>query len=109
MPFWLRFIIYALAVYRFTLLLHEDDGPGHIFTRLRAMLGVQHGVSADGEMYTVIEGFWAEVVSCPYCLSGWISLLAVLGLSMQNQWIDLWAIYGAVWGIAHYLYKQVGY
>lgn len=107
----MRFIIYALAVYRFTLLLYEETGPFNIFTRIRVLAGISKGVTTVNEEtleYTYTNGsFWAELLNCPYCLSGWISLLAIIGWSTHKlDWLAWW---GGVWGAIHLMLKKQGY
>lgn len=107
----MRFIIYALAVYRFTLLLHEEIGPFNIFTRIRAAAGVRKGVTIIGDEtkeYTYTTGsFWAELITCPYCLSGWIALLAIIGWRTRKlDWLAWW---GGVWGVVHLMLRKQGY
>lgn len=58
----LRFALAALAVWRVTHLIANESGPWDIFLRLRRSAG---------------QGTLAELVSCFYCLSIWISLLFV--------------------------------
>lgn len=119
MPAWLRFLIYTAAVYRYTLLLHEEDGPWHIFTRIRAWLGVRHEIKPIGltdaygmgeyQEIIIAEGFWAELVNCPYCLSGWLSVIAAVGYVTRWKVLGSIALIGAIWAIPHYLYKRLGY
>lgn len=115
LPPWMRFIIYTLAVYRYTLLLHEDDGPWHIFTRLRARAGLWQEVMPPdtewGEHAVAFhkEGMLAEVMDCPYCLSGWLAIVAAIGYVTRSKVLGLLALIGAIWAIPHYLYKRLGY
>lgn len=56
-----RFYWFGLAVlgaWRITHLLSSEDGPWHLFARLRQGL--------DGS-------FWAKLLDCFYCLSVWVS------------------------------------
>jgi Protein of unknown function (DUF1360) len=58
----LRFLLAALAVWRVTHLITNENGPWDAFLRLRRAAGT---------------GVLAELISCFYCLSIWISLLFV--------------------------------
>jgi hypothetical protein len=55
---WLRFIAFALAVWRVTHLLAHEDGPWDVVTRLRRWAG---------------GGFWGQLMDCFYCMSLWIA------------------------------------
>ena len=57
-----RFVLAALAVWRVTHLIANENGPWDVFLRLRQSAG---------------QGTLAELVSCFYCLSVWIALLFV--------------------------------
>jgi Protein of unknown function (DUF1360) len=54
--YWL--MIGVLSVWRITHLLNAEDGPGHIFVRIRKAVG---------------NGFWGSLLDCFYCLSLWIA------------------------------------
>jgi Protein of unknown function (DUF1360) len=53
-----RLLLGVLAVWRFTHLLHAEDGPWQLSVRLRQQAGA---------------GFWGELLDCFYCLSLWVS------------------------------------
>jgi Protein of unknown function (DUF1360) len=55
MPYALRFLLAALAVWRLTHLFTKEDGPWEVFLRLR-------------------EGIPGQLFSCFYCLSLWIAV-----------------------------------
>lgn len=62
-----------LAVFRITLMLSREAGPGHMFEWLRVRLGVEY--DAHSEPYAT--GFWSELVLCPWCLSVWVAALYI--------------------------------
>jgi len=69
--FWVRFVLAALATWRVSHLLANEDGPGHLIARLRASL--------EG---AVIGG----LVDCFGCLSIWVAIpfaFFVAGGSLQ--------------------------
>lgn len=113
----IRIAIYAVATYRFTLLFYEEDGPWHIFDWLRAKAGIFHTLyteenesgKLETKVETTAEGFWAELLNCPYCLCGWFSIVAVIGLRTKNKVLELIALWGCVWGVVHYLLKRLYY
>jgi len=63
-PVW-SFVLCALAVWRITHLLAEEDGPWELIVRLRKRVG---------------NGFLGRLLDCFYCLSLWISLPPALWL-----------------------------
>jgi hypothetical protein len=78
-----RFVVLALAIWRITHLLAEEDGPWDLIVRLRSRLG---------------SGVLGRLMDCFYCLSLWVSL--PLALLLSRDWIALliqWqALSGAV-------------
>ena len=91
----LGFVVVTLAVWRVTHLLVEENGPGHVFARLRAAAGT--------------SGFWASLLGCFYCLSLWVALPLSWGLSDDwGQRIIVWlALSGASCLIERVLPKPV--
>lgn len=81
---WL-YLLSALAIYRVSSMLMEEDGPMHLFKRWRKFL---YGRSARWQW--VAEGF-----SCFYCLSFWVSLVLSacivqrLNLGLVVVWLSL--------------------
>ncbi len=64
-------IVAIFAVWRVTHLLWSEDGPGHIFVRLRRAAG---------------DGFWGGLLDCFYCLSLWFA--APLAWVLGETWLD---------------------
>lgn len=112
-----RIIIHTVAVYRFSLLLIEDSGPFHALDNLRAQAGISHEVVSEMDengklnsvVYTHADGFWAELLSCPYCISGWLAALASINIVKRNKLVDLIVVYGCIWGVVHWTFKRMGY
>ena len=75
-------VVGAAAVWRISHLLHAEDGPWDVFTRLRKLAGN----SAVGRM-----------LDCFYCVSVWVALPVVLAMSATwKERILLWpALSGA--------------
>ena len=67
----------ALAVYRMTQLLVNEEGPGKIFYRIRELAGINEKV-IDGMILKEASSKWGELLLCHKCVSVWIALLAVL-------------------------------
>jgi len=79
-----RFILSALAVWRLTHLLVEEDGPWDLIVRLRSRLG---------------SGFFGSLMDCFYCLSLWFSLPFAIWLANGN-WIAILLHWQALSGAA---------
>ena len=77
-----RFLLAALATWRLTHLLAEEDGPGDLIVKIREGLG---------------DSFFGRLMDCFYCLSLWIAaLVAVLLVKQWLEWPLLWlALSGA--------------
>lgn len=66
----LALLVLSLGTFRLAHLLSHEPGPGHVLDRLHR---------ATGAIYDAREerwrgsGFFAEVLSCPLCLSLWIA------------------------------------
>jgi hypothetical protein len=54
-----RFLLAALATWRLTFLLAREDGPWHIFARLRNRLNT---------------GFFSQLLGCVKCVGMWVSI-----------------------------------
>jgi len=78
-----RFVLSALAIWRVTHLLAEEDGPWDLIARLRARLG---------------SGVLGRLMDCFYCLSVWVSLPLAIWLS--SGWIALLIHWQALSGAA---------
>lgn len=86
-----RFAIAALAVWRVTHLLAEEDGPMDAVVRLRARLG-------SGEAGALLD--------CFYCLSVWTAAPASLAVTRRRR--DLPAVWLALSGAACLLERATG-
>lgn len=102
MDLWLLLIVMVLAVYRLTRFVVEDDFPPMLWVRHRIAGG---WTGPDGET-PVHRSRWspqwlADLISCPFCASGWIALAvtggvwATVGLAMPLLvWPAVWALGG---------------
>lgn len=79
----LQFVIGALAVWRISLLLHAEDGPGAVFVRLRRALG---------------RGFWGQVLDCFQCTSMWVA--APFACLLGATWTERLVLWPALSGAA---------
>lgn len=73
---WLTFIIAALAIYRASRMIVEEDGPAFVFKKLRDRHTDQHSALAVG-------------IRCFYCVSFWAALPATVLLCVVGGW-DVW-------------------
>jgi hypothetical protein len=62
--YWL--LLGALAVWRITHLLANEDGPWDLILRLRTAVG---------------SGFWGQMMDCFNCLSLWVALPFAFGMA----------------------------
>lgn len=74
---WINIFILALATWRISSLLKDEDGPYEIFSRFRQAIGLteHYQINANGEQERVLlsnGSFFADVVQCFWCLSIWI-------------------------------------
>lgn len=103
------FIIAALTVYRLTLMLSAEKGPGDVFEKLRYGLGVRY----DEHTRPYGKGAIADGILCFFCLSVWIGIgVAVwLALCWRMERMDIGIallLPFALSGVAVYLKKAVG-
>jgi hypothetical protein len=119
MPIWLLFVLTSLGVYRATRLAVKDDFPPVLWVRDRLAGGWRPLTTAEREHawpdtpdYQEINGVrsrylhrarWSpawlgDLVSCPWCASGWLSGAAVLVLDLVQSIPDPVVFGGAVWG-----------
>jgi len=69
-----RFAVGALATWRLTHLLAEEDGPGQVMVRLRARAGAS----------------WSgELLDCFYCLSMWVAAPIAITVAPRRRQIPL--------------------
>ena len=94
----LRLIVAALATWRLSSLLVNEDGPWLIFWRLRFWLGVGEKVvlsiskrdpsRADGELSVSREGpktLLSGLLECLWCTSVWVALV-MFALALTPLW-----------------------
>ena len=66
-----QLFVYGLAIWRATSMLVSEDGPWFIFRRLRGATGIVH--DENGAVLMVPDGFLAQLLSCVWCASVWVS------------------------------------
>jgi hypothetical protein len=70
----LEFLILGLAVWRLTSLIVNEDGPLYLFERFRYWVGVRR----TEENVPYGKNVIAEGLTCVWCASVWVSLLAIV-------------------------------
>ncbi len=78
-----QFLLAALATWRLTHLLAEEDGPGDLIFKIRKALG---------------GNFFGQLMDCFYCLSLWVA--AIGALSIMKEWRELPILWVALSGAA---------
>lgn len=99
MPEWLRLLLYALAVVRVTHMLWWENGPFDVFDWLRAKAGIsvsRLGLEDGFKNLRYADGFWAELLNCPLCLSVWLAVPATVAYWLNNTGLDIVAIWLAI-------------
>lgn len=82
----MNYLILALATWRVTSLLVNEDGPRFVFVKLRAWLGVRY----DSEtLQPIADNVVASAFLCLWCLSFWVGM-AWLGVYATWQWGAIW-------------------
>jgi hypothetical protein len=74
MPDLITVIVGGLAVYRVALMIAKEDGPAHVFLRLRRFADLTFGVRSS----------LAEGIACPLCVSFWLAWLVAWPVSTSN-------------------------
>jgi len=81
--------ILGLAVWRLSSLLTRERGPGNLFVRLRQRAGIEPDPDS-GEPNVIPDGFWPELLSCPWCVSLWLGAAAAAGWALAPR-VTWWA------------------
>ena len=103
---WIKFVIYALAVYRLTHLLVFEDGPFDVFDWLRAKAGVYVAIVTTNppqEQFTA-DTFLGRLLLCPLCLSVWVAGVAVIAMWLNLVVCDMIASWLALAGVSVLLF-----
>lgn len=127
MPTWLLVSLMVLAVFRLTRLVVNDDFPPVLWLRDRLVGGwrpltekewaavrdrdtvtafkvqdVDHGHGPVGSRYLTrarwVPQWLADLLSCPWCASGWIALGLTVGVALTVGVPAPLIVWPAVWG-----------
>jgi hypothetical protein len=63
-------IVLGLATWRISALLSREAGPFRIFEKIRILSGIKH--DGDGSVFYIPPRFFAELLSCVWCVSIWV-------------------------------------
>jgi hypothetical protein len=78
----IHIIILALAVCRLSLLFVTEDGPMHIFKKIRDKVGIQDIVLPNGDIKKFIideeTNLLGGILSCTWCSSVWFSAFLII-------------------------------
>jgi hypothetical protein len=118
MPLWLLLIIASLATYRLTRLVVKDDFPPVLWLRDRLAGGwrpmtsqeLSRGIPSDPDHQDIegVASVWArrwpwvpqwlaDLVSCSWCASGWVSLAVILAVAFTVGVPAPVLVWPAVW------------
>lgn len=102
-------IVAFLAIYRLTLMLNSEPGPGDIFGRFRTFIGVRF----DQYSNPIATNWVAEGVLCFYCLSVWIAFgvtaLVIVAVVVDRLDVAQWILFPfAASGGAVFMKKWAG-
>lgn len=104
----MRYVLLGLAVFRLSLLLNREAGPGDIFIRLRLALGMRYDEYGEEQPTNPL----AQALHCFWCLSVWIGGIFALLETLAPRLAQLLALPLALSGSAvllnHYLEQEHG-
>ena len=101
-------IIASLATYKLAYLLVWEEGPFDIFVKFRALLGIRLIRNEElGTSVTQIDKptVVAKLFTCPYCLGGWIALVATFAIFDYRDVSFFVLFWFAVWGLSYLLLR----
>lgn len=94
---WFVFVLTALATWRISHLLTEEDGPWEIFFRLRVWAGAVWDASTAEWGSDKLLG---QILTCPLCTSVWVSAIASGVLWVTGYLPEFSVTYLILWWLA---------
>lgn len=76
--------IHFIAIWRISNLFVYEAGPWNIFLRLRESAGIEHDDS--GHPYMIPDNFTAQLLSCIWCFSIWVSFYVTTLWIISPEW-----------------------
>lgn len=80
-----------MAVWRISSLLVNENGPWNIFVRVREWAGIGHDY--NGRAVTFPDRFFAQMLSCVWCTSVWVSIFMTLFVFTSPYWAFRFAVF----------------
>ncbi len=84
----MNLLIAALATWRLTTLLVNEDGPLDMLVKFRSFIGIEW--DAQSEPYGT--NFIAEAFTCVWCLSIWIGAVVAIFIAPTIAWYPVYAL-----------------
>ena len=106
-PTILRLIVYSLATFRVTMLLHNEEGPWALFDWFRFKMGLLYRSETASFEFRDDEyqPFIGKLLQCPLCLSGWLMPWAVAGSMKRIFVLDVAALWLFAWSLVYLTVK----
>lgn len=117
------FLLFALAAYRTTILLTDENGPYDILKKLRESQGIYHGHIIDMDTGMEVPAMHlsedatilGKLLYCQHCTSGWITLfyaglfggLFLIGLQTLTLATLTIFIWFGMWGAVRIFIKNI--
>ena len=84
----MNLLIAALATWRLTTLLVNEDGPLDMLVKFRSFIGIKW--DAQSEPYGT--NFVAEAFTCVWCLSFWTGAVMAIFIAPSIAWYPVYAL-----------------
>jgi hypothetical protein len=102
-PFFTRFLLAALAVYRVAWIITREDGPFGVFEGFRLWLGKRAAAEKDQHDGRSLSWTIAELFNCPHCLGVWLALLIFPAVVWPSITTDCILLVLAIAGLQSFL------
>lgn len=77
-------VIYFIAIWRIANLFVNEAGPWKVFLRIREWAGIKH--DDTGFPYMIPDNFTAQLLSCIWCFSIWVSFFVTAVWLVSPEW-----------------------
>lgn len=91
-------IVYSIAIWRISNLFVNEKGPWMVFLNIRKRAGIGH--DDQGNPYMIPDTFFAQVLSCIWCFSIWVSFFFTTFWLLSPEWSLKLAVPFALSGVA---------
>lgn len=96
------FVVLALATWRVSSIVSQEDGPWGVYGRLRYVLGVRQGQNLEDYPANVL----GEQVMCMWCIPGLVALGWTLAYWIAGEAAVLAALPFALWAVAVWIHSR---